>query len=164
MSVFLISVFPACCRTRWGDSRLSEEHRLPHLRASAQVPHGFSQGGGAEVGPVVRLITLPNSLPKSPCRVESTRRVFGLIWVQFIATSYHPFFFFFFFNEIYWHLVWEGDPVPSDDPRSYHLHGNRHAAPWPAFSCPWVLLSDLLNDVVLYLTHTHTQTVMHEAC
>lgn len=51
----MLSVVPERCRTRGGDSRLSEEKHLLHLWASAQVPHRFSQGGGAEAGSVVRL-------------------------------------------------------------------------------------------------------------
>lgn len=53
--MFVLSVVPECCGTRGGDSRLSEEKHLLHLWATAQVPHRFSQGGGAEAGTVVRL-------------------------------------------------------------------------------------------------------------
>lgn len=146
MCVFAISVFPECCRTRWGDSRLSEERRLLHLRASAQVPHRFSQGGGAEAGPVVRLVSLPDPTPKSPLwGQEHVQLCAGLVLVQFRTPTPH-------FNEIYWHLVWEGDPVPLDGLRS-------QSSLWPFLACGF-LLSDLLNGVVLYWTptepHTHT--------
>lgn len=51
---FLTLVLPERCRARRGHSRVCEERRLLHLWASAQVPHRFSQGGGAAAGAVVR--------------------------------------------------------------------------------------------------------------
>ncbi len=136
MCVFVISVFPECCRPRRGDSRLSEEHRLLHLRSPAQVPHRFSQGGGAEAGLVVRLYFRFQTRSKKSQQGQEHTSIDVVVWLYSkLSQLLHP---PFFFNEFYWHLVWEDDPVPVDDPRSYRLHGNSHAAPWPAFSCLWV--------------------------
>lgn len=127
--LFVISVFSECCRAGWGDSRLSEEHNPVHLRASAQIPHRLSQGGGAATSSVVRFCLSPHLSLQG---FEHIQWCVGLVLVQFL-TSYT-----LLFNEFFWHLVWEGNSVPLDDLRSYCLHGNSHAAPKPAFSSRWV--------------------------
>lgn len=93
---------------------------------------------------MVRLI----SLPDISRRVRNKPGDVSGVTVQFKTTS-SP-----IFNEFCWHLAQEGGPVPLDDPRSYNLHSNSHAAPQPAFILACGRMpSDLLNDCALSSTH-----------
>lgn len=56
-------VVPQCGWTGWGNPWHPEELASLHLRAAPQVPHWFSQRGGAEAGSMVRLIWLSNHKP-----------------------------------------------------------------------------------------------------
>lgn len=146
-----MSVVPERCRAGRDDSRLPKKRPLRHLRASAQVPHRFSQGGGAETGSVVRLPTTP---PQTTPSLNVSTSVFISFGPndQFLSWLWY----------IYWHSAWEGTSVPSDDLRSYCRHGNCHAALTGlflpvGFCCQMSLMMTCSISHTLIHAHTHRQ-------
>lgn len=114
-------VFPEGRGTRRSNSWLPEGCGPLHFWAATQVPRGVSQGGGAEAGPVVRLLSLPPPKPGFPCRVKD-KLSHMLLW--FWSSSSHRLCSGFYFNDFYWHTAWEGNPIPLGVLTSCHLHGN----------------------------------------
>ena len=147
-----LPVFPECCGTRWGDSRLPEEHHPLHFRASAQVPRRFSQGGGAEAGSVVRLISLPDCVHSLQGWEQApVIRCLGL------ASIYHNLCSVFLMTSI--------GMQPKRATQSLQVTWGATismATPQLAFSCLWVSAawSPLMMLCFIWHTHTHTDTLV----